>query len=105
MSSRSLEPFAAVEHPSFKTLMEALCPGYQVPTRKQLSGNPLDDVTAELTDSMRHCLNGKIVTLAQDGWSNIHNDPVMATCVTTDSGTCFLDATDTGAMPKTADNC
>ena len=54
---------------------------------------------------MRHCLNGKIVTLAQDGWSNIHNDPVLATFVTTDSGTYFLDATDTGSMPKTADNC
>ena len=52
-------------------------------------------MTAELTDSMRHCLNGKIVSLAQDGWSNIHNDPVLATCVTTDSGTYFLDATDT----------
>ena len=98
-------PFSAVEHPSFKTLMEALRPGYQVPTRKQLSGNLLDDVTAELTGSVRHCLNGKIVTLAQDGWSNIHNDPVLATCVTTDSGTYFLDATDTGSMPKTADNC
>ena len=45
-----------------------------------------------LTQYMRHCLNGKIVTLAQDGWSNIHNDPVLATCVTTDSGTYFLDA-------------
>ena len=98
-------PFSVVEHPSFKALMEALCPGYQVPTRKQLSGNLLDDVTAEQTDSMRHCLNGRIVTLAQDGWSNIHNDPVLATCVTTDSGTYFLDATDTGSMPKTDDNC
>lgn len=62
-------------------------------------------MTSELKGSMRKCLNGKNVTLVQDGWSNIHNDPVLATCVTTDTGTFFLDATDTGSLPKTADNC
>ena len=41
----------------------------------------------------------------EDGWSNTHNDPVIATSLAVGGTSYFLDAHDTGSMQKTADNC
>ena len=45
------------------------------------------------------------MTLIQDGWSDIHNNPVIATAIHTGSKTYFLNAVDTGAHKKTASYC
>ena len=37
-------------------------------------------VSDELKSQMKH-LKDQAVTLIEDGWSNIHNDPVLATTV------------------------
>ena len=43
--------------------------------------------------------------MQQDGCSDIHNDPVVATSVTANGDCFFLDATDTGTIVKTAEGC
>ena len=40
--------------------------------------------------------------MIQDGWSDIHNNPVIATSIHTGSETYFLNAVDTGPNKKTA---
>ena len=57
-----------------------LRPGYKPPTRKAVGGTLLETVVKESQDFVKKELRGKICTLVDDGWSNIHNDPVTATC-------------------------
>ena len=85
--------------------MDVLRPGYKLPSRKTLANKHLDEVTKEIEDDMKANQKGKSVTLVEDGWSNIHNDPVIASCLNVDGRAYFLDAHDTGTMPKTAENC
>ena len=54
---------------------------------------------------MKHKLEGKTVTMQQDGWSTLQNDPVIATSVTCEGKGYFIDAVSTGATSKTAENC
>lgn len=99
-------PFNVAEHPLFIAMVQQLRPGYKPPTRFALADKHLDQVCDEMEEKMKLELDGKTVTLVEDGWSNIHNDPVVATCITTANGqSFFLDAHDTGAMQKTAENC
>ena len=54
---------------------------------------------------MKANLNGCAnVTLVQDGWSNIHNEPVIATCLLVDDKYYLLDSVLTGTISKTSDN-
>ena len=43
----------------------------------------LDTVFEEVTGTVKECPRGQEVTLIQDGWSNIHNQPVIANVVHT----------------------
>ncbi len=54
----------------------------------------MDEVCTDMTEKMKSQLDGKIVTLVEDGWSNIHNEPVVATCLTVNGKSYFLDAHD-----------
>ena len=47
----------------------------------------------------------KAMTLIQDGWSDIHNNPVIDTAIHRGSKTYFLNAVDTSAHKKTASYC
>ena len=98
-------PFSVAEHPLFLDLIQTLRPGYKPPTRKALGEKHLDSVTEKLKGEMKEQLEGKMVTLVEDGWSNIHNDPVVATCLNVGGKSFFLDAKDTGSMTKSAENC
>ncbi len=40
-----------------------------------------------------------------DGWCNIHNDPIVASCVSCEDNGYFIDATDKDTTSKTAQNC
>ena len=98
-------PFSVVEHPNFRAMVEALRPGYKPPSRKALGTTHLDKAHERLQSRMRASLEGKVVTIQQDGWSDIHNDPVVATSVTCDGRGYFLDAKETGTTSKTGENC
>lgn len=98
-------PFAIVEHPLFINFMKKARPGYKLPPRKSVAGYLLDRVHDELRDSMKQSLDGKTATLIQDGWSNCHNDPIVASCLQVGDQSYFLDSVATGSMSKTAENC
>ena len=54
---------------------------------------------------MKQFLNNKTVTMQQDGWSSVQNDPVITTSVVSDGKGYFVDAKDTGTTHKTAAAC
>ncbi|KAI6651907.1 hypothetical protein LOD99_4786 [Oopsacas minuta] len=74
-------PFNLAENDVFKKTISMLRPGYTPPTRKSLAGGLLDKTFNEVTTMTASALEGKDVTLVQDGWSDIHNSPVIAHCV------------------------
>ena len=78
---------------------------YQIPSRKQLSTNLLDKIYAECRDILATNLNGKEVTLIQDGWSNVHNQPIIASCLHDGTKSYFVRSVHTGSEKKTADYC
>ena len=54
---------------------------------------------------MKRLLNNKTVTMQQDCWSSVQNDPVIATSVVSDKKGYFVDAKDTGTTHQTAEAC
>lgn len=76
-------PFNHIEDFHFKKMIATLRPGYDycLPTRKQLAVNLLDDMKKDATKERKEVLKDKSVTLIQDGWSNIPNQPVIANCL------------------------
>lgn len=97
-------PFRHVDHPQFIQLIEELRPGYKPPNRKDISGHLLDNVYEEEKQKFREFIQNEIVCLGFDGWSNVHNDPIVCLTVTTKSGEVFLlDTIDTSGHAHTAD--
>ena len=97
-------PFVAVEHPEFVKLINMLRPGYSPPSRYNVGGNLLVKVQSSLMDTCRLTLENKTVSLSLDGWSNVHNEPVVCVSVTTDKGDSFLtDTIDTSGYAHTSD--
>ena len=80
-------------------------PGYSPPTRKAVSGPLLDEIHESLEKEMKKELDGKEGALAQDGWSNCHNEPVVASCVQVGEKSFYLDSKMTGSTAKTSENC
>ena len=98
-------PFSVVEHPAFLAMVTALQPGYKPPTGKAVGGKFLDETHKRLQEDMKKQLDGKTVTIQQDAWSDVHNEPVIATTLVSNEKPFFLDAVGTGTMPKTANKC
>lgn len=97
--------FAIVENKHFVDLISALRPGYKPPSRKNLANDLLEKVTAEIEESAVEKIAGKTVTLMQDGWSNVHNDPVIANSIFCNGKSVFLSAIDCGKNKKTSEYC
>ena len=62
-------------------------------------------LSTELQTEMQKALQGKDVTLVGDGRSNVHNDPVTATCVHVNGKSLLVKATDNRSANKTAKHC
>ncbi|KAE9542331.1 hypothetical protein AGLY_003458 [Aphis glycines] len=60
--------FLLVQHHKFKKLISLLRPGYNPPTRQSIANDLLNSIAR----------NGKIVCIALDSWSNIHNDSIVS---------------------------
>ena len=98
-------PFTLVEHKEFKKLIEMLRPGYNPPSRLSVGDTLLDQVHDEVYTYCKEKVEGKTVTMELDGWSNIHNEPIVCCSVTTRNGDTFLTSTiDTQDERHTADN-
>ncbi|KAM7165749.1 uncharacterized protein RBU57_006893 [Macrochelys suwanniensis] len=97
-------PFRMIENPHFMNMVQSLRPGYSSPNRADAAGKLLDKVSERETEQCAKGLEGKIVNLSLDGWSNVHNDPAECACVTTEEGKVFLtETTDTSGNAHTAE--
>uniref|UniRef100_H2ZU85 Uncharacterized protein n=1 Tax=Latimeria chalumnae TaxID=7897 RepID=H2ZU85_LATCH len=84
------------EHPKVKKAINMLQPGYTPPSRFALAGHLLNEVFQEEKIKCSEKLSGEFVCMSTDGWSNIHNEPIVCATVTVDGGTVYLyDSIDT----------
>ena len=70
-----------------------LLPGYVPPSRHALSTTLLDEVHGEAYAMCKEKVKGKAVSMEIDGWSNVHNEPVVCSSFTTYEGDTFLTST------------
>lgn len=96
--------FRCVENPEVKKAIQMLRPGYSPPSRKVLSSTLLEEIYTEERKKCFDKLLGSSVNMSIDGWSNVHNEPVICATVTTEDGSNFLYETiDTSGQPHTAE--
>ena len=58
-------------------MVQILCTGYTSPSCT--SEKHLDAVTDKLNGNIKHQLGEKILIIGEDGWSNIEDEPLIAT--------------------------
>lgn len=64
--------------------------GYKVPTRKQVGESILNEVYDKEIGEGKLLLKGQIVSMDLDGWSNVHNEPVVCVSVINENSESFL---------------
>jgi hypothetical protein len=82
--------FKVIEHPSFAAFMDKCRPGYKLPTRHELSGPLLDKVHNKMQKVCENKLKDKTVCMSLDGWSNVHNEPIICAAVTDSNGDTYV---------------
>lgn len=98
-------PFHHADHPEFKQMCYLLRPGYKGPSAYELSKPILNGVHADILRECKEKIKGETVCMSLDGWSNVHNEPLICCCiVTSDGDTILVDSIDTGADPHSAAN-
>lgn len=75
------------------------------PNPRSVGSTQLNIAHEKLQARVRSALNGKVMTLQQDGWTNIKDDPIIATCISREGKGYFLDAKEPGAQKKNTDLC
>ena len=73
--------FRAADSKEFKNMVNNLRPGYKPPNSKAIGGVLLDEVYNELKCGAKDILNGCMVSLCVDGWSNVSSDSVVGMSV------------------------
>lgn len=97
--------FRSVENNHFKKLMDILRPGYFPPSKLDLSGKLLNKVYESEMEKCHDTLKNQTLCMSLDGWSNVHNQPIICICVTTMEGNVYLvDTIDTSGTPHTGEN-
>lgn len=86
-------------------MINLLCPGYKPPTRHQIANELLDEVYISMRQNIEQNLKGKIVSMAMDGWSNLHVEPVICISITdiSEGNIHLIDTIDTAENRHTAD--
>ncbi|GBO20152.1 Putative AC9 transposase [Araneus ventricosus] len=88
MVVKEYQPFSLVEDAEFKRFFHMLCPAYNLPTRKTLSNNILQNCFVETMSKVRESVKmAPAVSLTMDSWTSINNKSYLA--VTTH----FIDST------------
>ena len=97
-------PFRMVDHPEIIKKIHFLHPGYNPPNRIEIGGKLLDTVCKNSLTSYLGLLHDQSVTMSIDGWSNVHNEPVVCATVTTMNSDIYLaDTIDTSIHSHTSD--
>ena len=96
--------FRSVDHPEFVKMATLLRPGYRPPSRKAVAGSLLNSVHSSELERCKAAIEGKTVCLSLDGWSNISNDPIVCSSLTTSEGlTVLADTVDTSGHSHTGE--
>lgn len=98
-------PFNAAENEHLKKFITMLRSSYTGPSREQLRTKLLDSVYDECKETLASNLKDQKVTLIQDGWSNIHNQSIIGTCLHNGTNSFFIRSVETGSEKKTAEYC
>ena len=96
--------FNCVDSVTFKYLVNDLHPGYKPPNRKPLAGQLLDTACAELEGEAKKATNGSKATFCLDGWSNVANDPIIASSIQVSNKVHIVDIIDTNDEKHTSVN-
>jgi len=75
-------PFRLIEHSEFQKFVNMLRPGYKLPDRKAIGSTLLDSVYNSVVSNQYQILKNKTLCMALDGWSNVHNEPIVCITVT-----------------------
>lgn len=96
--------FQRVEEKHLKAAIKVLRPDNNLlPSRKQLSGPLLDSSHNLVKKEVSNFVEDEIMCLTSDGWSNIHNKPVVNYMATSSSTTLFLESVLTGDQGHTSE--
>ena len=95
------------EDKEFKKALEMTRPGIgkDLLSRKDLAGKHLTREDDKIDDEMNSALQGRYVVMSQDGWSNIHREPIIASCLHVPGKTFLHEAVDVGDLTKDAAYC
>ncbi|XP_047128963.1 uncharacterized protein LOC124809189 isoform X2 [Hydra vulgaris] len=99
--------FKTSENQEFIDMISSLRPGYKPPNRKMLGGELLEKVYEEVNKKMMDQLTQeeKTITIMQDGWSSVTNDPIIAHSAYDGLNSKILCITDCASNKKTAKYC
>lgn len=96
--------FRCIENMQVVKAIQLLRPGYKPPGRKVISTTLLEEIYEEEKRSCFNSLSGQNINMSIDGWSNIHNEPIICATITNEHGNTFLYETiDTSGKPHTSD--
>ena len=94
-----------IEHSEVLKTFKMLHPEYEPPSRLDIGNALLEEAYAQAYSGCKEKVEGKLVSMEMDGWSNIHNEPVVCTSISTYDGDTFLTSTiDTQDERHTGDN-
>jgi hypothetical protein len=101
--------FRSADNKYLRGFCEALRPGYEPPNRKELSGELLDalndEVDAEMLKELSDIPEYSALAISQDGWSNVHNEPLLVSNLIFDKKANLLRSVECGSKKKTAEYC
>ncbi|GFS77346.1 uncharacterized protein NPIL_373081 [Nephila pilipes] len=93
-------PFAVVESESYRNLTHILRLSFKSPSCKEMADPLLDAVYNEMNGLVCKNLKGKEGTYIIDGWSNIHNEPIIVSFIQVNGELYIVDVENTGATKK-----
>ncbi len=96
--------FKCLDNPNVIKAIDMLRPGYKPPSGKTISTTLLEQIYKEEKSKCFGSLSGQSVNMSIDGWSNVHNEPVVCATITTENGQYFIFETiDTSGNPHRGD--
>ena len=66
---------------NLKKMIALLRPGYNPPTCKKIGGVLLENIYRQKREKSFRILEWKTVNMSLDGWSNVHNEPIICATV------------------------
>ena len=81
-------------------MVSSLWLGYSPPDHKQLSGVLLNETAAEIEQKINNDIQDATITLIQDEWSSINNNPIIGCSLHTGKKAYLLNITGTGSREK-----